>query len=88
MSNDKLPPLPSAYQYPRPYATPDGRPLFTAEQMRDYALSALEVAPAPAPLTDEPAAWINWSALTGEPRLGWQCESEIASEPLYRKAKP
>lgn len=26
--------------------------------------------------------------LTGEPRLGWQCESEIASEPLYRKAKP
>ena len=39
-------------------------------------------------LTDEPAAWINWSALTGEPRLGWQCESEIASEPLYRKAKP
>lgn len=36
----------------------------------------------------EPAAWINWSALTGEPRLGWQCESEIASEPLYRKAKP
>lgn len=36
----------------------------------------------------EPAAWINWSALTGEPRLGWQCESEIASEPLYKKAKP
>ncbi len=28
-------------------------------------------------------AWINWSALTGERRLGWECESEIASEPLY-----
>lgn len=51
-------------------------------------LTAAPAAPAPAPLTDEPAAWINWSALTGEPRLGWQCESEIASEPLYRKAKP
>lgn len=36
----------------------------------------------------EPAAWINWSAMTGEPRLGWQCESEIASEPLYRRPKP
>jgi len=32
----------------------------------------------------EPAAWINWSALTGKPRLGWECESELASEPLYR----
>jgi hypothetical protein len=31
----------------------------------------------------EPAAWINWSALTGVRRLGWECESEIASEPLY-----
>ena len=31
----------------------------------------------------EPVAWINWSALTGERRLGWGCESEIASEPLY-----
>jgi hypothetical protein len=51
-------------------------------------LYAAPAAPAPVPLTDEPAAWINWSALTGEPRLGWQCESEIASEPLYRKAKP
>jgi len=28
-------------------------------------------------------AWINWSALTGERRLGWECESEIASVPLY-----
>lgn len=31
----------------------------------------------------DPVAWINWSALTGERRLGWQCESELASEPLY-----
>jgi hypothetical protein len=35
-----------------------------------------------------PVAWINWSALTGEPRLGWQCESEIASEPLYTAPQP
>jgi hypothetical protein len=47
MSADKLPPLPSAYQYPRPYATPDGRPLFTAEQMQAYALAAIAAAPAP-----------------------------------------
>jgi hypothetical protein len=31
----------------------------------------------------EPVAWINWSALTGKRRLGWECESELASEPLY-----
>jgi hypothetical protein len=31
----------------------------------------------------EPVAWINWSALTGVRRLGWECESELASEPLY-----
>ena len=36
-----------------------------------------------AQLEQEPRAWINWSALTGEPRLGWECESELASEPLY-----
>jgi hypothetical protein len=33
----------------------------------------------------EPVAWINWSALTGQRRLGWECESEIASEPLYTR---
>lgn len=31
----------------------------------------------------KPIAWINWSALTGERSLGWECESELASEPLY-----
>lgn len=51
----------------------------------DEALADLEAQGGQA---GEPAAWINWSAMTGEPRLGWQCESEIASEPLYRRAKP
>lgn len=51
------------------------------------------VEPSPAvkqSLTDEqpqveqkPAAWINYSALTGRRRLGWKCESELASVPLY-----
>jgi hypothetical protein len=31
----------------------------------------------------KPVAWINWSALTGQRRLGWECESEIASQALY-----
>lgn len=43
---------------------------------------------APAQPEQEPVAWINWSALTGERRLGWQCESEIASEPLYTAPQP
>lgn len=33
---------------------------------------------------EKPAAWINWSAMSSEPRLGWECASEIASEPLFR----
>lgn len=30
----------------------------------------------------EPVAWINYSALTGNRRLDFACESEIASTPL------
>jgi hypothetical protein len=30
----------------------------------------------------EPVAWINYSALTGNRRLDFGCESEIASTPL------
>ena len=36
----------------------------------------------------EPRAWVNWSALTGQPRLGFECESEIASEPLFAHPQP
>ena len=31
----------------------------------------------------EPVAWINCNVLTGKLILGWECESELASEPLY-----
>lgn len=36
----------------------------------------------------EPVAWINWCAATGQRSLGWQCESELASEPLYHAPQP
>ena len=36
----------------------------------------------------EPVAWINYSTLTGERKLGWECESELASDPLYAKPQP
>ena len=42
--------------------------------------------PQPAPqaaIEQEPVAWINCNVLTGKLILGWECESELASEPLY-----
>jgi len=48
-----------------------------ARALEDYCTSIEQPEP-------EPVAWINWSALTGKPRLGWECESELASEPLYK----
>ena len=31
----------------------------------------------------EPVAWINWCAATGERSVSFECESELASQPLY-----
>ena len=31
----------------------------------------------------EPVAWINWCAATGKRSVSFECESELASEPLY-----
>jgi hypothetical protein len=31
----------------------------------------------------EPVAWINWCAATGKQSVSFECESELASQPLY-----
>jgi hypothetical protein len=31
----------------------------------------------------EPVAWINWCAATGKRCVSFECESELASQPLY-----
>ena len=31
----------------------------------------------------EPVAWINWCAATGKRSVSFECESELASQPLY-----
>ena len=33
--------------------------------------------------TQEPVAWINWCAATGKRSVSFECESELASQPLY-----
>lgn len=33
--------------------------------------------------TPEPAAWINFNAATGERNVSFECESELASVPLW-----
>jgi hypothetical protein len=33
--------------------------------------------------TPEPAAWINFNAATGERNVSFECESELASIPLW-----
>jgi len=35
----------------------------------------------------EPVAWINWCAATGNRSVSFVCESELASQPLYTKEK-
>ncbi len=35
----------------------------------------------------EPVAWINWNAATGEESIDKYCDSELASVPLYRLPK-
>lgn len=45
-------------------------------------------AQAEAPAQQKPVAWINWNALTGKRSLGWECDSELASEPLYAAPQP
>lgn len=35
--------------------------------------------------TPEPAAWINFNAATGERNVSFECESELASIPLWRE---
>lgn len=32
---------------------------------------------------DEPVAWVNWCAATGKRSVSFECESELASQPLY-----
>jgi hypothetical protein len=36
----------------------------------------------------EPVAWINWNAATGERTISFVQESELASEPLYTSPPP
>ena len=31
----------------------------------------------------EPVAWVNWCAATGKRSVSFECESELASQPLY-----
>lgn len=33
----------------------------------------------------EPVAWVNWCAATGKRSVSFECESELASQPLYTK---
>ena len=33
--------------------------------------------------TQEPVAWINWCAAPGKRSVSFECESELASQPLY-----
>jgi hypothetical protein len=31
----------------------------------------------------QPTAWVNWCAATGKRSVSFECESELASQPLY-----
>jgi hypothetical protein len=36
----------------------------------------------------EPVAWVNWCAATGNRSVSFECESELASQPLYTTPQP
>lgn len=38
--------------------------------------------------TQEPVAWINWCAATGKRSVSFECESELASQPIYTNPQP
>ncbi len=37
---------------------------------------------------NEPVAWVNWCAATGKRSVSFECESELASQPLYTNPQP
>jgi len=37
---------------------------------------------------NEPVAWVNWCAATGKRSVSFECESELASQPLYTTPQP
>ena len=63
--------LPKAYNF-----VGDGN--FTKYNMEVAFLAGKQSVP-----TQEPVAWINWCAATGKRSVSFECESELASEPLY-----
>ena len=36
----------------------------------------------------EPVAWVNWCAATAKRSVSFECESELASQPLYTTPQP
>jgi hypothetical protein len=53
------------------------------EQLVEETCQAIEQAE-----KQEPVAWINWNAATGERTISFVQESELASEPLYTSPPP
>jgi len=49
-----------------------------------HTIAAIDEALAEQPAQQqEPVAWINWCAATGKRSVSFECESELASQPLY-----
>ena len=69
---------------------PDGHMGFRKDQAIKAIREALaepaikqDLTPEPAQPQQEPVAWINWCAATGKRSVSFECESELASQPLY-----
>jgi hypothetical protein len=49
---------------------------------RELARRIVDLYTTPQP-QQEPVAWVNWCAATGNRSVSFECESELASQPLY-----
>lgn len=69
--------LPKAYNF-------EGVGVFTKYNMEVAFLAGKQsVAISDTSSKQEPVAWVNWCAATGKRSVSFECESELASEPLY-----
>jgi hypothetical protein len=58
---------------------------------RELAKRIVDLYTAPQPQQaekQEPVAWVNWCAATGKRSVSFECESELASQPLYTTPQP
>ena len=56
--------------------------IFTRQKNNDAIAAIKEALAQP---EQEPVAWVNWCAATGKRSVSFECESELASQPLYTK---